>query len=440
MFPAADALLRADAMTSCDGVRAGGAVRDGGELSCLSSGATSPDGDSWSGGDAGFGLRLPVQGDRVELSYSVLDTAPVGMVLADTAGRLWWVNGAICRLLDRAREEVLELGLADLVHGEDWEAHEAMIANAGTRGPDPPSVEERWSRADGSAVWVNVSVSLATDPGGRPLLLGTAARPAVVIQVTNVSGRRAAEQMATEAQRELEQRNVELERSNQELAEFAYVISHDLSEPLRVIAGHVQLLAERYRGQLQPEADEWIDFAVDGAARQRALIDSLLAYSRVGHGGRPSANLDTTAVVHAAIAGLQVAIDAAVAVIDVRELPAVRGDATELGRVFANLIANAIKFRRPGVVPMVEVRGERLERECRFVVADNGFGIPQQHRERVFRLFQRLHRRGEYEGTGMGLAICRKVVERNGGRIWIDDAPEGGAAFWFSVPHHEGAV
>ncbi|HWI04783.1 MAG TPA: ATP-binding protein, partial [Acidimicrobiales bacterium] len=190
--------------------------------------------------------------------------------------------------------------------------------------------------------------------------------------------------------------------------------------------------------QLDAEADEWIGFAVDGAARLRALIDSLLAYSRVGRDERPSSKLDTNAVVHAAVAGLHVAIDSASAVIDVDTLPVVHGDAGELGRVFANLIANAIKFRTAGVLPIVRVRAERGDGEWRFVVSDNGVGIAPQHRERVFRLFQRLHRREQYEGTGMGLAICRKIVERGGGRIWVEDGAEGGAAFCFTVPDRQG--
>lgn len=396
--------------------------------------------ERWTGGDlAPFGLRLPLEGERIELSYSVLEGAPLGMALADVDGGVWWVNGALCRLVGRSRDEMVHLGLHALVHDDDWGRHEALITAVVAGEPLAAPVEERWIHKDGSPVWVSLSASRATDPGGIPLLLGPGSSTAVVVQVKDISSRKAAERVAAETRRELERRNAELERSNQELAEFAYVVSHDLSEPLRVIAGHVQLLAEHYQGQLDAQADEWIGFAVDGTARMRALIDSLLAYSRAGRIEHHIPALDTNAVVRAAIGGLQVAIDAAVAVIHVGDLPAIPGDPTELGRVFANLIANAVKFRRPGTVPVVRVEAERGDGEWRFVVADNGLGIPVQHRDRVFRLFQRLHRQGEYDGTGMGLAICRKVVERGGGRIWVEDAPEGGAAVWFSVPDPEGA-
>lgn len=398
-----------------------------------------PADDAWSGGRlAPFGVRLPVHGDPVELSYSVLETAPVGMALVDAGGAVWWVNAALCRLLDRSREDILELHMTDFVHPDDLAAYEAMTAEVAGGGGAPSVAEFRWLRPDGGEATVSISASLASDPGGRPLLLGREATGVVVLQAVDISGQRAAERAAAHAQEELERRNVALERSNQELAEFAYVVSHDLSEPLRVIAGHVQLLAQKYTGQLDAEADEWIGFAVDGAARLRALIDSLLAYSRVGRDERPSSKLDTNAVVHAAVAGLHVAIDSASAVIDVDTLPVVHGDAGELGRVFANLIANAIKFRTAGVLPIVRVRAERGDGEWRFVVSDNGVGIAPQHRERVFRLFQRLHRREQYEGTGMGLAICRKIVERGGGRIWVEDGAEGGAAFCFTVPDRQG--
>ena len=396
---------------------------------------------AWAGGRlAPFGVRLPVHGEHVELSYSVLETAPVGMALVDTAGAVWWVNAALGPLLDRSREEILELHMTDVVHQDDLAAYQAMVDDVAAGGSLSSPTEARWLRPDGSDVTVSISASLASDSGGQPLLLGGEATGVVVVQAVDISGQRAAERAAAEAQAELERRNVALERSNQELAEFAYVVSHDLSEPLRVIAGHVQLLAQKYKGQLDEEADEWIGFAVDGAARLRALIDSLLAYSRVGRDEHPHSQLDTDAVVHAAVAGLHVAIDSASAVVDIGTLPSVHGDASELGRVFANLIANAIKFRTPGVVPVVRVRAERGDGEWRFVVSDNGVGIAAQHRERIFRLFQRLHRREQYDGTGMGLAICRKIVERGGGRIWVEDGPDGGAAFCFTVPDRQGAA
>ena len=225
-----------------------------------------------------------------------------------------------------------------------------------------------------------------------------------------------------------------LERSNHELEQLAYVASHDMQEPLRMVASYLQLVADRYQGRLDADADEFIGYAVDGAKRMQALINDLLAYSRLGTQARPFEPTDCNAVVRTALHHLQVAIDESGAVIECGELPAVRGDATQLLQLFQNLLANAIKFHRPGVAPRVSLSAQAGAEGWRFAVTDNGIGIAPEYFERIFALFQRLHGRTEYPGTGIGLALCKKIVERHGGHIGVESEPGRGSTFWFTLP------
>ncbi|HVF74918.1 MAG TPA: ATP-binding protein [Acidimicrobiales bacterium] len=234
--------------------------------------------------------------------------------------------------------------------------------------------------------------------------------------------------------RELEAANEDLRRSNADLVEFAYVASHDLSEPLRVISGHVQLLARRYEGKLGDDADRYIAFAVDGCNRMQSLIKDLLEYARVGQSPLATKDVDCNRVMDEVMIGLSSAIADGGADVQVGVLPEVHGDPGQLRELFANLVANAVKFTVPGEVPVVTVAGVPDGRYVRFAVADHGIGVPERHRERIFRMFQRLHAREDYEGTGIGLAICRRIVERHGGRIEVEDTPGGGATLVFTLP------
>jgi light-regulated signal transduction histidine kinase (bacteriophytochrome) len=225
----------------------------------------------------------------------------------------------------------------------------------------------------------------------------------------------------------------DLKRSNEELERFAYVASHDLQEPLRMVASYVQLLAKRYKGKLDRDADEFIEFAVDGAVRMKALIEDLLAVSRVGTRGTPLTPTDANAVLERAIASLRLAIDEAGASVASDRLPVVAADAGQLEHVFLNLISNALKFRG-AVAPRVQVSAEARDGRWVFRVQDNGIGIEPQYFDRIFLLFQRLHAKIQYPGSGLGLAIAKKVVERHGGRIWVESEPGRGSSFFFSPP------
>jgi PAS domain S-box-containing protein len=237
---------------------------------------------------------------------------------------------------------------------------------------------------------------------------------------------------------EMASRTAELERSNAELAQFAYVASHDLSEPLRMVSSYLQLLRRRYHGRLDEDADVFIDYAVDGAARMRALIEDLLAYSRAGRSERPLESVNTARVVAEVAGTLRALAHEAPPVIEWDGLPVVKGDPAQLVQLFQNLIGNAVKFAAPGVLPRVEVRAAREDDRWRFTVEDNGIGIDPRHAERVFGMFQRLHTREQFEGTGIGLAIARKVVERHGGEISAAPRDGGGSCFAFTLPAHEG--
>ncbi len=244
---------------------------------------------------------------------------------------------------------------------------------------------------------------------------------------------RLARETAEKANKALLLQKVELERSNQELEQFAYVASHDLQEPLRMVSNYTQLLARRYKGKLDADADDFIGFAVDGAKRMQLLITDLLSLSRVGSRATSFKPIELGDVVKQAIANLQMAIQESQARVDCATLPMVMADRGQLVQLFQNLIGNAIKYRQDRN-PEVRIQADGDGENWLFRITDNGIGFDPKQADRIFMIFQRLHTRQEYSGTGIGLAVCKKIVERHGGRIWADSIPGEGSTFSFTIP------
>ncbi len=345
---------------------------------------------------------------------AVAETAIEGIFSIDDHGKIRYWNPGAERIFGRSAGEVVGGPVTVAVPGRFLTPDQA--------GSTDPVVGKTFEtdgrRKDGSTFPLELSLSAwATSQGTR--FYTAIAR--------DISERKAAE-------RALEAKAEELSRSNQELEQFAYVASHDLQEPLRMVSNYTQLLGRRYKDQLDADANEFIDFAVDGAKRMQELIHDLLQYARVGTRGKEFKPAPAADIVADAVANLAGAIEEAGAQVVVEDLPTLHCDASQLAQVFQNLIGNAIKFRRPGSQPVVRVSASRGEQATIIAVADNGIGIEPKYFERIFQMFQRLHGRTEYPGTGIGLALCKKIVERHGGRIRVESAAGQGTTFSFPIP------
>jgi light-regulated signal transduction histidine kinase (bacteriophytochrome) len=241
-------------------------------------------------------------------------------------------------------------------------------------------------------------------------------------------------QLQRQAEENLARKAAELARSNADLEQFAYVASHDLQEPLRMVAAYTQLLAERYQGKLDPTADQFIGYAREGALRMQVLIQDLLAFSRVGR-KEDCSRVDCNAAMRDVLQILSPAIEECGGTVNYSTLPEVWADNTQIVQLFQNLIGNAIKFRSKEP-PVVSIEAATNENDWLFSVRDNGIGIAPEDASGIFAVFQRLHSRSEYPGNGIGLAICKKIVERYGGKIWVESQPGSGSTFKFTLPKH----
>lgn len=237
-----------------------------------------------------------------------------------------------------------------------------------------------------------------------------------------------------EKNRQIEVQKGELERSNQELEHFAYIASHDLQEPLRTVQSYLQLIKRRYSDKLDQDADDFINYAVDGATRMRSLIEDLLTYARVSSRARPLEPVKVDVVIDDVLQGLEVRLQEKQAVVERGPLPTVSADRRQLGQLLQNLITNAVKFMKKDTRPVVKIDAERVGDEWFLRVQDNGIGMSQEYTEKIFVIFQRLHSREEYEGTGVGLAVCKKIVELHKGRIWVESELDKGSTFFIALP------
>jgi PAS domain S-box-containing protein len=338
-------------------------------------------------------------------------------------GRFVKVNKALCEILGYSEKQLLEKTVKEVSHPEDRDVTDAERARIRKGEIDSARFEKRYIRGDdGAVVWVDVAIALVRDVFGVPQY--------EVAIFDDITERKQAEALLRDA-------HEDLKRSNAELEQFAYVASHDLQEPLRMVASYTQLLGRRYEAKLDSDAREFMAYIVDGATRMKQLIEDLLAYSRVGTKGEAFRPVSSEAALGRALFNLRTAIEEAGAVVTNDPLPTVPADEGQLAQLLQNLIGNALKFRSASV-PRIHVGVSEKENEFQFEVRDNGIGIEPQYYERIFMVFQRLHNKGEYPGTGIGLAICKKVVERHGGRIWVESRAGVGSSFFFTLPKQKG--
>ncbi|OAN45589.1 PAS domain-containing sensor histidine kinase [Paramagnetospirillum marisnigri] len=343
--------------------------------------------------------------------------SPDALVISTEAnGRYVEVNDAFCRLLGYGRDELLVADSLSLGIWADARDRARLVKMVGEQG-QVDDFETILRRKDGSTMVVLISVQRIVVADDRCLLF----------ICRDISERRAMEEKARSLV-------AKLNASNKELEQFAYVASHDLQEPLRMIAGYAQLLERRYRGRLDSDADEFIEFLVDGAKRMQVMIRDLLEYSRVDRLGGAFVVFDAAEALEDARRNLLAALQDSGALLKVAPLPEVRADRSQLVRLFQNLIGNALKYRHPERPPEIVVGAVRSGDDWVFSVADNGIGIDAEYFERIFLIFQRLHTRDQFEGTGIGLAICKKIVERHGGRLWVESVPGQGSTFYFTMP------
>jgi PAS domain S-box-containing protein len=348
-----------------------------------------------------------------------VEACPSGMVMIDAAGQIVMVNAKAEQMFGYSPQELIGQGVDILVPARFRDKHQAFRAvfAANPGAADMGVGRDLYGRRkDNSEFPIEVELNPIETRDGC----------AILSVMVDISERKHAELLAANQTRDLE-------RSNAELEEFAFVAAHELSEPLRTIAGYAQLLAERYQGKLDQKADNYIQFAVGGAKRMQSLIIDLLAFSRLGRRVGPLQSTQSGVVAREVIERLRPRIEEAQADVALGALPVVNADETQLAQVLQNLIGNALKFRstRP---PKIRLNASPHNGEWLFSVEDNGIGIDQQFADRIFQMFQRLHEQGKYEGSGIGLAIAKKIVERHGGRIWFESQLGVGTTFYFTLP------
>ena len=351
------------------------------------------------------------------------EAAAIGFAIVELDGRVREVNPSFCAMLGYTRTELIGMSFQEFTHPDDIPPNLPLREQLLSGAINSFHLEKRYLHKQGRIVWAMLTVSLVRDIAGAPAYF--------VSQVMDLTACRAAEE-------ESARRAAELERSNAELQRYAYLASHELHEPLRTIRSFAQLLAESYRDRLDARADRWIGFIVDGVGRMQRVIDDLLMLARVRTEGGSFEPTDTDGVVVRSWARLRDRHPGLDGTLVRRALPDVTASPAQLERLFENLLGNAIKYRRPRVPLVVDVSAARVDGGARpmweFAVHDNGIGFDMSHAERIFEIFQRLHREDRYAGTGIGLAICKSIVEAHGGRIRAESVPGEGAVFRFTLP------
>lgn len=362
-------------------------------------------------------------------AQALLETAPDAMVIVNSFGQIVLINAQTEKLFGYSKEELLGKEVEILIPGRFLSRHEghrknffsdAKARNMGT------GLELFGKHKDGNEFSVEISLSpLETEEG---LLVSAAIR--------DISEKKLLEKEIREVnitlEKKVQQRTGELERKNKELEQFAYVASHDLQEPLRTISSFVELLQQQYYGKLDENANIYLTYIAQSSDRMKTLIKDLLDYSRIGRKTELQ-RVDCNIILSEVLADLSSTINQNAAIIEAGQLPVINGYATEMKQLFQNLISNSIKFHLAGIPPHIVISAEKNHGYWKFSFQDNGIGIEENHQDRIFIIFQRLHSRTEYEGSGIGLAHCKKIVELHGGKIWVESQRGLGSNFLFTI-------
>ena len=353
---------------------------------------------------------------------SITQSATDAIISADSDDNIISWNKSAQTIFGYTEEEALGKSLTIIIPERYRDAHKKGLERVNSTGETRiigKTVELVGMRKDGSEFSLELSLS-TWKTGKRRLYSGI---------IKDVTERKRADE-------KLKQTLAEVERSNKDLEQFAYAASHDLQEPLRTVSNFSQLLAKRYKGELDAKADQFIGFIVDGATRMQEMIDDLLAYSRVSTRAKPFEPTDCETVFDQALINVKMAIEESDTLVTHDPLPTVMADASQMVQLFQNLLSNAIKFRKEK--PRITVSAAQKRNEWLFSVKDNGIGIAPEFMEHIFKMFQREHASAEYPGTGVGLTICKKIVERHGGRIWVESQTGKGSTFYFTIPVRKG--
>jgi len=357
---------------------------------------------------------------------ALFEAATEGLVISNLDGEIVMVNKKTEELFGYPREELLGKKVETLVpkqYNSKHKEYRQQYYNHPEPRPMGQGRDLHGIKKNGERLPVEIGLNyFETDEGKF-----------VINYIIDITQRKSAENQLLKAHKELQQKAIELKQSNEELEQFAYVASHDLQEPLRMVASYTQLLARRYKDKLDNDANDFINYAVDGAHRMQQLLNDLLQFSRVGTRAKPFEPVESKVIIKNALKNLERFIQENNAEINIEsELPELSADKLQLTQLFQNLIHNAVKFNEDAQ-PKVWISATEQKEYWQFRVSDNGVGIDPEYQKRIFVIFQRLHNRDAYDGSGIGLAICKKIVERHGGKIWVESASDEGTTFYFTI-------
>ncbi|MEO5891685.1 MAG: PAS domain S-box protein [Ferruginibacter sp.] len=353
----------------------------------------------------------------------IVETSQEGIWMIDEKNDTTFVNKKMCEIIEYPPEEIMGKKIHFFM---DEIANKSAASQIERRKKGiSENHDSTFITKKGRAVPTSVSTNPIFDEAGN--------YKGALAMITDITKRKLHEELIKKSEANLDRKNKELKRKNTELEQFAYVASHDLQEPLRTTSGFVQLLKQQYHGKLDKRADQYLDFIADSSDRMRILINDLLDYSRIG-GKNELENVDCNKIMQYVIADLYNAISESGAAIITGGLPVIMGYPTEIKQLFQNLVINAIKFSKKNEAPQINISAEKIGRHWDFSITDNGIGIDKIYSERIFIIFQRLHNRSEYPGSGIGLSHCKKIVELHHGKIWVESTPGEGSAFHFTIP------